>query len=82
MIPLFCSQNDLFLSLPARTINNTGLNSVGSKFNFDQNVYFYICIQKRQVLLIHPNYGFNLTLQSRHKTIDHEVKDDSIIRLQ
>ena len=26
MIPLFCSQNVLFLSLPARTINKTGLN--------------------------------------------------------
>ena len=26
MIPIFCRQNDLFLSLPARTIDKTGLN--------------------------------------------------------
>ena len=29
MMPLFCRQTDLFLSLPAQTINKTGLQLFG-----------------------------------------------------
>ena len=28
MIPLFCGQNDLYFSLPARTVNKPGLNVI------------------------------------------------------
>ena len=28
MLPLFCKQNNLFLSLPARTIDKTGLSPI------------------------------------------------------